>query len=63
VRQRLGFAGAGPRSDQQRRRPLLCLDTIDSSAALRRVQPLEKHIYGQRSGGNVLFPFNRNRIT
>ena len=26
VRQRLGFSGAGSRSDQQRRRPLLCLE-------------------------------------
>ena len=63
VRQRLGFACAGPRSDQQRRLPLLCLDTIGSSTALRWVQPLEKRIYGPRGGGNVLFPFHRNRIT
>src|SRR6202035_4789607 len=63
VRQRLGFAGAGPRSDQQRRRPLLCLDTIGSSAALRRVQPLEKHVYGPRGTGSVLFLFHRNRTT
>jgi hypothetical protein len=63
VSQRLGFAGAGPRSDQQRRRPLLCLDTIGSSAALRRVQPLEKHVYGPSGAGSVLFLFHRNRIT
>ena len=55
VRQRLGFAGAGPRSDQQRRRPFLCVDTIGSSAALRRVQALEKRIYGPRGGGSVPF--------
>src|SRR6516165_1478 len=63
VRQRLGFAGAGPRSDQQRRRPFLCVDTIGSSAALRRVQALEKRTYGPRGGDSVPFLFHRNRIT
>ena len=64
VRQRLGFAGAGPRSDQQRRhRPRFPTDTIGSGAALRRVQPLEKRVYGPRGASSVPFPFHRNRIT
>ena len=29
----------------------------------RRVQPLEKHVYGRRGAGSVPFPFHRNRIT
>jgi hypothetical protein len=64
VRQRLGFAGAGPRSDQQRRhRPLFRTDAKGSGAALRRVQPLEKRVYGPSGAGNVPFLFHRNRIT
>ena len=62
VRQRLGFAGASPRSDQQRRPgPLVRTDAIGSSAALRRVQPLQKRVDGGRSAGSVPFLFHRNR--
>src|SRR5215510_2611782 len=58
VRQRLGFAGAGSRRDQQRQWLFLSVDTICSSAALRPVQPLEKRVYGTRGVGGVPFLFH-----
>jgi len=64
VRQRLGFAGARPRRDQQRRhRSSFHTDAIGSGAALRRVQSLQKRVDGGRSAGSVPFLFHRNSIT
>jgi hypothetical protein len=59
VRQRLGFAGASPRSDQQRRHwASFCTEAKSNSTALRRVQPLEQRVYGGRSTGSVPFLFH-----
>ena len=63
VRQRLGFAGARPRRDQQRRhRCSFHTDAIGSGAALRRVQSLQKRVDGGRSAGSVPFLFHRNSL-
>jgi hypothetical protein len=63
VRQRLGFAGAGPRSDQQRRhRTSSCTDAKSNSTTLRRVQPFEKRICRGHKAVSVPFLFHRTRI-